>query len=190
MLMPTWTLPGDGQVECKHLVASLGRKLPAIHIQRDVLLVGIHFDLRGILRPLGVAPAAKVDKGLGAEICLVNVESVFLDLAVKGDQTFLILAGLAALVAAIRAEIKAVPAVHGPDIGPLRPHFQHMFVIKCLITFCPVAFFRLSALVLGIGVRAVFGEADDSVRVLCVEIIEPLVVLLGVAHIPAVIEVV
>ena len=56
-------------------------------------------------------------------VCLVQIKSIFSDLTVHGHKTFLVLAMLAALVPAIRSEVKHVPYVGCPQIWTLCKHF-------------------------------------------------------------------
>ena len=90
-----------------------------------------------------------------AQIGLVQIESILFHLAVKGHQSFLVLPGFAALVPAVGSKVKHIPAVHSPDVGTFRPHFQHMFVVYGLIRFAPVALFRLTVLVCGVRIGAI-----------------------------------
>ena len=58
------------------------------------------------------------------------------------------------LFRSVRAEVEPIPDVHRPDVGALRPHFEHMLVVDGLVAFRPVAALRAGALVGGVCVRA------------------------------------
>ena len=95
----------------------------------------------------------------------VQIKGVFSRLPVEGNEPLLVFAVFAALIPSIGRKIKKVPYMGSPQPGAFLDHFQHMFVIKRLIGFRIVAFFRLTALVLRIGVRPVLAEADGQFRV-------------------------
>ena len=63
-------------------------------------------------------------------------------------------------------------------------------MVDALITLGVVAFFRVAALVLGVGICAVLRKADAAIRVIGVVFVKELVVLLQFAQIPAEVEVV
>ena len=65
--------------------------------------------------------ASSGSKGLVGKVGFVQIKGVLFGFAVKGDQTLLVLAGLAALVPAVGGKVEHIPAVHGPDIGALAP---------------------------------------------------------------------
>lgn len=112
------------------------------------------------------------------------------DLTVKGYQTFLILARLSAFITSIGCKIKHVPAVHGPDIGTIRPHFQQMLMVQSLIRFAPIPFFGTPVLVGRIGVSAILGQSYYRIRMLFMELIKELVILFQFSQIPAVVKVI
>ena len=156
-------LPGQRNMEAGNLVNLLFTYRLSVHKQGHLGLIGVHLDFRfGVLA----------------------------DFAVKGDKPFLILSGLSTLVPAVSAEIKHIPAVHGPDIGAFLPHFQHVFVIHRLITLRPITTFRVRRLISGIGVRAVFRQTDHLIRMLGVIGVKPGVVILQIPQIPAIIQVI
>ena len=84
-------------------------------------------------------------KRVAAQICLIDKIGVLLRLAVEGHKTLLVLTGLAALTATVRAEVEPVPDVHRPDVRALRPHFEHMLVVDAWYAFRPVAALRAGA---------------------------------------------
>ena len=65
-----------------------------------------------------------------------------------------------------------------------------MLVVKGLILLRVISLHRVRILDRIVGVRAVLGQADDLVGVFRVELVKELVVLLQLAHIPAIIQVV
>lgn len=103
---------GDGHDKLKNLVAVLRGKLLAVHKQRDAGLVGVDLDFGLALRAVDVAASAEMHKRVAAQICLIDKVGVLLRLAVEGHKTLLVLTGLAALTATVRAEVEAVPDVH------------------------------------------------------------------------------
>ena len=102
----------------------------------------------------------------------------------------MVLAGLAALAAAVRTEVEAVPDVHGPDVGAFGPHFQHVLMVDGLVALGPVTALRVGALVRRVRVRAKLRQTDDPVGVVLVERVKKFVVLLQFAQVPAVIEII
>ena len=183
-------LSGQWNMEAGNLVNLLFAYRLSVHKQGHLGLIGVHLDFRFGLRTVDVSPAAEMDKRFVGEIGFVDVERVLADFAVKGDKPFLILSGLSTLVPAVSAEIKHIPAVHGPDIGAFLPHFQHVFVIHRLVTLRPITTFRVRRLISGIGVRAVFRQADHLIRMLGVIGVKPGVVILQIPQIPAIIQVI
>ena len=129
-------------------------------------------------------------KGLLAPICLVQVESILLDLAVKGDKTLLVLAVFAALVASVGGKVEHIPDMGRPQPRAVSNHFCHMFVVDALVGFGVVALFGVGALVCRVRVRAVLTEADAAVWVLGVVGVKKVVVLVKLTQIPAKIQVI
>ena len=91
---------------------------------------------------------------------------------------------------AIRCEIKHIPHMHRPDIGTFFPHFNHMFVIECLVFLCIVSLLRLPRLIADCSIRPILGQADCRIRMRLMEAVKPSVVLFLFPHIPAIIQVV
>ena len=88
--------PEIGTVNLKILSPSCAaNSLPSTK-QCHTRLVGIDLDFGFALGAVGVAAAADMHKRLLAQVGLINVEGILFRLAVKGDKTLLVLAGLAA----------------------------------------------------------------------------------------------
>ena len=168
----------------------MGGKFFPIHKQRHTGEIRVDLDFCLRFHPIFVPSAAQMDERFPAEIRFINVESVLFDGAVKGNEALLVLPRVAALVPAVRGEVEAIPAVHTPNVRPLRPKLQHMLVIKGLVALRPVPLLRAGALIGRIGVRAILGQAYWPIGMLCVEFIKELVVLLHLPQIPPIIEVV
>ena len=139
---------------------------------------------------MDVAASAEMHKRVAAQICLIDKVGVLLRLAVEGHKTLLVLTGLAALTATVRAEVEPIPDVHCPDVRALRPHFEHMLVVDGLVAFRPVAALRAGALVGGVCVRAELRQTDDAVGVVFVERVKKFIVLLQFTQVPAVVEII
>ena len=162
-----------------------------IHIQGNLALIGVRLDLRFLCRPVHIPFPAKMDERLFfVPGSLVQVESVLAQASVKGDQSLLIFAVLAAFVPAIGGEVEQVPYMGGPQIGPCFDHAQHMFMVQRLVFLGVIALFRMLAVEGRIGIGSIFGKADDPIRVFFVIRIEEFIGLLQFAQIPAKIKVV
>ena len=96
---------------------------------------------------------------------------------------------LAALITSVGGEVEEVPDVRCPEIRARFDHAEHMLMIKRLVFLGIVALLRVLGVEGRIGVRAVFGEADDPVGVLGVVFVEEFVRLLQLSQVPAEIEV-
>ena len=97
---------------------------------------------------------------------------------------------LAALVPPVRGEVKEIPDVGGPEVGPRLDHPEHVLVIERLVFLGVVALFGMGGMEGGVCVRAVLGKADHTVGVLGVILVKKLVRLLQLAEIPAEVEVI
>ena len=163
----------------------------AIHQQRHFGLVGVDLDFGHGLGAVHIAAAAQMHEGFFfVPGSLVQIEGVFLERAVKGDDALLVLAVLAALITAVGGEIKQIPHMGGPQPGTFLNEFEHMLMVNALVAFGVVALFGGSALVFGIGVGAVLGESDAAVGILCVVFVKELLVLFQFSQIPAKVQVV
>ena len=132
-----------------------------------------------------------MDKGLlFVPMGLVEIEGVLLCLPVEGHQALLVLPVLTALVPSVGGEVEDVPDVGGPQPGAGLDHIQHMLVVHRLVALGVIALFRGRGLILGIGVRTVFGEANAAVRELGVILIEELVILFQFSQVPAKVQIV
>ena len=97
---------------------------------------------------------------------------------------------LAALITAIGGKIKHIPHMGRPQPRTIGNHLCDMLVVNALVALSVVALFRMAALVLGVGIRAILRKADAAVRVISMIFVKKLVVLLQLAQIPAEVEVV
>ncbi len=173
------------------MVPIRGGEFLTVHKQGYCALIGINLDFRLILRPVHVTGAAKVDERLCfIPVSLIQVKRVFLRLPVDGHEALLVHAVFAALVPAVRGEIKHIPDMSGPEVRAGFHHFQHMLMIDALIGLCVISLFGMAALKRGIGIGAVFGEADDPVGIFCVIFVKKLLRLLQFSQVPAEIQVV
>ena len=80
------------------MAGGLGPCQAAVLVQLHLGLVGIHGDFRFLFRPVYVASAGYVYKGVFGPVGFVQIESVFFQLPVKGHQPFVVAAFYAALV--------------------------------------------------------------------------------------------
>ena len=123
----------QSQLKLEHTVSRLGLHQGTIQVQRDLVLVGIDLDLGGVPCPLCIAAASDVHHGLGAPICLVDIEAVLAGLAVHGDQALIVAAAHAALVAGCAAKVEHIPHMGSPQPGTILKHLCHMLMIQGLI---------------------------------------------------------
>ena len=80
--------------------------------------------------------------------------------------------------------------MRGPEPRPLLDELQNVLVVYALVFLGVVAFLRLRGMESGVGVRAVFREADDAIRVQGVVFVKELLVLRKLSQIPAEIEII
>ena len=183
-------LTGQGDLEGVDFSAHLGGNLRTIHQQGHFAPVGVDLDLGFVLSTVYIPAATEVNKGFLAPVGLVQIECILSELPVEGYQTLLVFAVLAAFVTSIGSEIKEVPCMGCPQIGPFLDAFQQMLMVNALIGFGIVALFRILTLILRVGIGAILGESDHPIGELLVVIIKELVVLLQLTQIPAEIQVV
>ena len=130
-----------------------------------------------------------MDKGVLAPPCLIQIEAVLFDLAVKGYQTLVVHARLAALIPGIGGKVEHVPHMGGPHATVPPEEFQHEFVIQALVFLGMVIAFGLIAVEVGHGLGAVFRVAQRPVGVEQMEHLAPQIVQKQPRHIPAQIEI-
>ena len=162
----------------------------AVHIHAHRAQIGVHLHLGDLLRPVHVPAPAQVDEGLTAPRRLVEVKRVLSGFAVKGHQSLLVFALLAALVPAVGSKVEQVPHMGGPQPRPRLDELQNVLVVDALVLFGVVAPLRGGGLELRVGVRTVLGEAHGAVGILGVVGVKEFVILLQAAQIPPEIQVV
>ncbi len=181
-LGPDQMLARKRDAEGEHRFTGLTSRRDAIDKQPDLGAVGVDLDLGLRLTAVDITLSAQVDHRLCAVPGrLVEIERVLAQRAVKADQTLLVFAVLAALVATVGGKVEEIPNVGGPKPGPCLYHAQHMLMIQRLIFLGVVALFGAAAVEGGVGVRAVFAKANDPVGIFGVVFVKELVGLLQLA---------
>ena len=177
--------------KAEHGPARLRADARPVHVDAHLTAVGVDFDLGGVLAAVFIALAAEVDEGLPlVPGGLVEIKRVLAQRAVKGHKPLLVFAVLPALVAAVGGKVKEIPHMRRPEIGPRLDHFEHMLVVQRLVFLGIIALFGAGGVEGGVGVRTVFGKADDALGVFRVVFVEKLIGLLQLAQIPAEVEVI
>ena len=141
----------------EHATFLFAFELYAVCGQRYVVEVGIDFYDGASARAVYKAFAGYVQDGLFRPIRLVDVEAVLARLAVEGHKTFVIHAGLAALVTRVCGKVEHVPYVRAPKIRVTLETLEHIFVIVRLIFFGVIAAFGMFGVQVRHAFRAVLG---------------------------------
>ena len=124
--------------------------------------VGIHFDQRVAARAVDKAFARDVQDRLGRPVRLVRVKTVLARFAIERDETFVVHAGLAALIARVCGEVKHIPHVRAPKIRVTLETLEHIFVIVRLIFFGVIAAFGMFGVQVRHAFRAVLGVGETA----------------------------
>ena len=123
------------------------------------------------------------------EPCLVGIERILFVLTVDGDKTLMILTVLTALGSCIRAEVKHIPNVSGPDIFSRKELTDERFVVDRLIFFGVISAFGIRVMPIK-RFAAVFRATNGLVRIFFVELIVPSSILVKASAVPTEIMVV
>lgn len=174
---PNFVCSCDWNFEFKYFGTFGCFSLHAIHKECDALLIGINLDLRHIFGTLHIPSATYMDKWSFAPICFIQIKGIFFQLTVDGHKTFLVHTVFSTLISSVCRKIKQIPDMCCPQIRALLDHFCHMLMINTLIFLCVIAPFRICTVVSRIGVCAILGKSDHTIRVRCVIRIKETVVL-------------
>ena len=152
--------------------------------------VGIDFDGGDGVGAFGEAAAGDIEDGLIAPVGLIEVEDVFFQLTVGGDEAFVIPAGYAAFMAGGDGEVKDVPDEGAPDPGAFFDGGPGVFVDFVLPFFgVPLAAgFGVGGIVfvlVGVGAGAVLAEAVAAVAAGGAVEVEGFAPIFGFTFVPA-----
>ena len=120
----------------------------------------------------------------------IKIKGVFSQLAIKGDKAFLIFTVFAAFIPSVGCEIEQIPDVGCPEPGAFFNHLQHMLVIKRLVFFGVITFFRVRAVEGRVCVCTVLRESDYLAGKSGVIFIEKFIRLFQLTQIPAKIQII
>ena len=162
--------------------------LPSAYRVTDVL-VGVDLDLDLLLGAVGEPLGADVDEVLLAPPCFIEVKAVLFGLAVKGHQTLVVHARLAALIPGVCCKVEHVPDMGRPQPRVAVKALQHILVVLGLILLGVVAPAGVGTVEVGHALGTVLGKAQRTVGVYQMEKVHPQVIQKQPRHIPAQIQV-
>ena len=122
-------------LEGEDVAAGLRGDFLAIGIKRYSILIRIDFHFVNGLYPVHKALAADINERFFAPPCFIDIEGILLDLPVKSNQTLMVHAGLAALVAGICGKVEHIPQMGRPHKGALLKEVQHILMVLALVFF-------------------------------------------------------
>ena len=179
----------QGHGEGEHVFPVLRFFLFPVQVKRHFVLVGIHLHgellFCAVPEPLG----ADMHEGLLAPVGFVQIETIFLGLAVKGDEALMVHARFAALIPGVSGKVEHIPDVGGPHVGIALKALEQIFVINGLVFLGVVSPAGMGGMEVGHSLAAVFGIAQAPAGIDQMEEAHPHVVEPQPRHVPAQVQV-
>ena len=159
--------------------------------QADTVCKQLYFRLVGIYRHLGhvfytvhIAFAADMHKRLIGQPCFIRIESIFLVLTVKRNESLVVHTVFSTLGTGICCEVEHIPYVASPDIRSGEQLLDQLLMIISLIFFGIIALLRIG----GVPVQclaAIFTHTYRKSGMHCMELVHPGTVHRSIPAVPA-----
>ena len=184
-------LTAQRNFEYEYRPAFLLGKERTVHIQFHSRLIGVDLYFRLILTAVDISASAQMHECiLLIPGCFVQIERIFLNSSVHGHKTLLVHTVLAAFISAVCREVEHIPDVGCPQIRSFFDALENVLMIDALVCFAVITALGIGILILRVGICTVFGETDDTLRILGMVFIKEGIVLFQFTEIPSEVEII